>query len=219
MDTLIQNRILFQRIHEFNVQIRRYVHQSRLEEYLPRNINLKWDCCGRADDRISLMLRKQIGNVYDYDFREPSKRILLLYYDEIVRLAEYTGLAFTAELLRHSIQKKQHERFRQEFDEEKLRFVYERASLLTERPLSGYRVQNIFEQPAKKIRELGFKCIQEQIGGYEEAVLQRFRYKFPQKTEFNFIPSTDPVTIASSWCLLAKILKTEMNTVWKTIFA
>jgi hypothetical protein len=218
MNTLIKNKILFRRIHEFNTLPQKYIHRSWLEELIPQNLNFNWQSCKRTEERMALFLGKKMGNLNDYDFRESSKRIVLLDHDDILKLSEYAGLALASEEIRCTIQKKQLEKFRQELGEEKIKFVYERAQLLSIQSLAPSVADEFYEQPSITIRKLGFTCIQEQVCGYSEALMQRFRYKFPKAMEWNCRRPTKTASVAPSWNLLSKILKTEMNDIWKTVF-
>ncbi len=196
----------------------KFIHQSWLEEFIPEYLNFDWRSCKRTDERMALLLGKKIGILNDYDFRQPSKRIALLYHDELFELSEYAGLALASSELRRSVQKKQLENLRRDLGEERIKFVHERAQLLSMQSLADGITDEFYEQPLEFARKFGLTCIQEQVGGYNEALFQRFRFKFPKAMEWNHRPPTEPASMQSSWILLSKILKTEMNEIWKTVF-
>ena len=72
-------------------------------------LNIKCQSCERTNKKIARMLIEKIGNTYDYDFILSLKRIALLYYNELLELSEYVGLAIASKEIRQMIHKKQRE--------------------------------------------------------------------------------------------------------------
>jgi hypothetical protein len=220
MNAVFKNKLLFHRVHEFNVQPLNYMHASWLEDFIPEEIGTAWESSRRTAERIALFLVKKLGNTYDYNFNPLPKRIGLLYYNELTDLAEYTGLTLAAKHLRRLIEKKQLKKFKQDFGEKKITFIYERAQLLTARSLPGKMMDELYARPVETVRDAGLACLCGQMEDYNEAVLQRFRCKFPKNLEWRHKPRSEKAFAGGdrSWNLLAKILKIEMSTLWNTLF-
>lgn len=220
MHSLMKNRLLFERILEFNLSPQNYIHSTWLNLFIPENRDFDWRNCPRSAERISMALLRKIGNTYDFKFNQLLKRVALLYYEELIELSDYIGLAIASKVIRQMIEKKYYEKLRNELGNAKMKFALERAHLLTHGTLHAVAVDDFHQNPRKFSRKVGIHCIHKHINEYSEAVVRRFRYKLPKEIEFDM--SDDPLTEAGSGettvNLILRILKTEMNVLWNNLF-